>query len=54
MKRSIQDITAAALLREALDHQADVFDHEDEVNGGDLVEWFGEWRERVRQFMEGQ
>lgn len=35
------------LLREALSFERKAFDTDDEVNGGDLVEWFAEWRERV-------
>ena len=44
-----------ALLREALAVSADQFDAPDDpdedvsVDGGDLVEWFAEWRLRVRE-----
>jgi hypothetical protein len=36
------------LLDEALGYEADAFGGNVPVDGGDLVEWFGEWRERVR------
>ena len=28
------------------------FDGDDDVNGGDLVEWFGEWRARVKAMLD--
>ena len=37
-----------ALLREALDAWPQ-FDTDDDVNGGDMVDWFGQWRVRVKE-----
>ena len=38
----------SALLREALDDWPQ-FDTDDDVNGGDMVDWFAQWRIRVRE-----
>lgn len=40
------------LLVEALRYEAEAFDDDTEVNGGDLVEWFAEWRQRVKAALE--
>jgi alkanesulfonate monooxygenase SsuD/methylene tetrahydromethanopterin reductase-like flavin-dependent oxidoreductase (luciferase family) len=37
------------LLADALDYECEAFDTDSEVNGADLVEWFAEWRLRVRE-----
>lgn len=37
------------LLEEAIAYQAEAFETGDEVQGGDLVEWFAGWRTRVMQ-----
>lgn len=42
----------ARLLKEAIEAWPQ-FDGEDEVNGGDLVEWFGEFRARCRGVLYG-
>lgn len=39
--------SAALLLKEAVERDAVAFDSGDEVDGGDLVEWFGGWRIRA-------
>lgn len=40
--------TIDALVVKALDYQAEAFDHDEPVDGGDLVEWFAAWRVAVR------
>ncbi len=39
---------AVALLTEALAYEADCWGEDDEIDGGDLVEWFAEWRQRAK------
>lgn len=36
------------LVREAIEAWGYQFDNEGEVNGGDLVDWFGDWRLRAK------
>jgi len=36
--------TVAALVDEALAYQAESFDADEPIDGGDLVEWFAAWR----------
>lgn len=36
------------LLDEALSYERAAWGTDEEINGGDLVDWFGEWRERVK------
>jgi hypothetical protein len=38
---------ALCLLQEAVDYEGDVWRMDEDINGGDLVEWFGDWRVRV-------
>jgi hypothetical protein len=38
-----------ALVGEAIDAWPEFDDEHTPVNGGDLVEWFGAWRDRARQ-----
>jgi hypothetical protein len=40
--------TKEALLRDALAYEAEAFEDDEEINGGDLVDWFAAWRRRVR------
>lgn len=42
----------AAVLQEALDQFGEAFEADEEVDGGDLVEFFAEWRKRVRAAMK--
>lgn len=37
------------LLEEAIAYEAEAFETGDEVQGGDLVEWFSAWRHRVME-----
>ncbi len=37
------------LLVEAVDAWPEFDDPDEPVNGGDLVEWFGEWRKRAKK-----
>lgn len=37
------------LLEEAVRFEEKAWDEDDGLSGGDLVEWFGEWRQRVKQ-----
>src|SRR5687768_10062646 len=41
-----------ALLREALDYEAEAFENDTEVNGADLVDWFCDWRTRAKTSLE--
>lgn len=41
---------ALALLREAFDYEAEAFDNDEDVNGGDLVQFFADWRQKARAF----
>lgn len=43
------NVTPEELIREALFNWPQ-FESDAEVNGGDMVEWFGEWRERCQSF----
>ncbi len=45
-------VTQNAFLQQALDYQAAAFDADEEVNGADLVEWFSDWRGRVKEAMQ--
>lgn len=38
----------ADVVRDALAFRADAFEGDEEVNGGDLVEWFSGWREQAK------
>jgi len=40
-----------ALLGEAMAYEAEAFDADEEVDGGDIVGWFAEWRHRVNAAM---
>lgn len=54
MKPAPADAPLRTLLREALD-VFPPFDREGddgEVNGGDLVEWFAAWRQRVKSALD--
>lgn len=42
---------ALELVREAI-RETPRFDTDDEVNGGDLVDWFGGWRQRARAIVD--
>ena len=42
-----------ALMSEALDYGREAFEEDDEVDGGDMVEWFLDWRTRVAAAMDG-
>ena len=37
-----------SLLHEAVNFEADAFDHDQDINGADLVQWFAEWRWRAQ------
>ncbi len=39
------------LLQDAIDAWPQ-FDTDEPVNGGDLVEWFGEWREQAKKQLD--
>ncbi len=39
------------LLQDAIDAWPQ-FDADEPVNGGDLVEWFGEWRQQVKKELD--
>jgi hypothetical protein len=41
-----------ALLVEALDYEREAFETDEGVEGGDLCEWFSEWRDRVKVVVE--
>lgn len=41
---------AEALLLEAVAFEDYAFDHDEEVNGGDLVDWFAQWRIEAKDF----
>lgn len=48
--RATAQITQAgahALIAEALAFEADAFENDEDVNGGDLLEWFADWRQRA-------
>lgn len=37
-----------AVLQDAVNYLANAFDSDEEVDGANLVEWFGEWRQRAK------
>lgn len=48
------DVSALALLQEALEYSSEDFANGDEVDGANLVEWFSGWRRRAERFLEAQ
>lgn len=36
------------LLQEAIDYRADTFDKDEDIDGAGMVEWFSQWRKRVK------
>jgi uncharacterized protein YdiU (UPF0061 family) len=42
-------LTLAALIDEAVTAWADEFEGNLHISGADLVEWFGDWRQRMRE-----
>lgn len=46
------------LLQAAVEYEAEAFDADEgedaSVNGGDLVEWFAQWRENVKDALRDQ
>jgi hypothetical protein len=40
------------LVGEALAYEAEAFDGDEDVNGGNLVEWFADWRKRMKAEIE--
>lgn len=42
----------ASLLLQAIDYEEEAFRLDEDVNGGDLVEWFAEWRREVLGVLE--
>lgn len=36
-----------AVVREAVEHDAQAFVNDEDISGADLVEWFAHWRERA-------
>ncbi len=45
-------IVMEALLSEALAFENEAFEEDEPVDGGDMVQWFSEWRVRVKALME--
>lgn len=43
-----------AVLREAVDYLAEDFENDEPIDGGDLVEWFCEWREEAKRALANQ
>jgi hypothetical protein len=41
----------AGLLGEALEYEREAWEADEDVEGADLVEWFGGWRERVQALL---
>ena len=42
-----------ALLQEALDHQAEAFDSQEDVDEVELLDWFADWRRKIRAGLIG-
>lgn len=40
-------MTLREVVEQALEYEREAWEGDEEVNGGDLVEWFGEWRARA-------
>lgn len=38
-------------VNEALDYQADAWEADESINGAELVDYFGEWRKRVKRIL---
>ncbi len=36
------------LIQEAIGYEALAFEADDEIDGGDLTEWFADWRQRAK------
>lgn len=51
--RGVEIAVLTDLLQEAVRYAAESFEHSEEVNGAALVEWFGEWRIRATQALDG-
>lgn len=47
----MNDLTITKLILSALAYEAEAFDNDDEVDGGDLVQFFTGWRLQVREAM---
>ena len=54
-KRDVRSPAAAfAFLTEAVSAYRDSFEGDEEINGGDMVEWFSDFRTRAKAFLEEQ
>ena len=49
---AIMKNTLDALIEEPLVYEADAFENDEAVSGANLVEWFVDWRRRVRAAMD--
>lgn len=50
--KRISKTSLELLLREAINYEYKAFEEDTEVDGCDLVEWFDEWRTRVKEALK--
>ncbi len=51
--RPSPDASIEDVLEEAVSYMAEEFEDDEEVDGSNLVEWFGEWRQRAKTVLAG-